>query len=115
MTRLKANPIVSGKFWIIEEDGERVGTLTKNNDKTFMYCCDTGTSFFENERQLKNTFNDINWGTSISDKDSVKKKEVHTYPTSVNPFNQMYDVKRKLPLFTKSKKSKSLYLSLIHI
>ena len=74
-----------------------------------MYCCDTGTSFFENERQLKNTFNDINWGTSISDKDSEKKKEVHTYPTSVNPFNQMYDVKRKLPLFTKSKKSKSLY------
>ena len=109
MTRLKANPIVSGKFWIIEEDGERVGTLTKNNDKTFMYCRDTGTSFFENERQLKNTFNDINWGTSISDKDSQKKKEVHTYPTSVNPFNQMYDVKRKLPLFTKSKKSKSLY------
>ena len=32
MTRLKANPIVSGKFWIIEEDGERVGPLTKNND-----------------------------------------------------------------------------------
>ena len=74
-----------------------------------MYCCDTGTSFFENERQLKNTFNDINWGSSISDKDTEKKKEVHTYPTSVNPFNQMYDVKRKLPLFTKSKKSKSLY------
>ena len=76
MTKLKANPIVNGKFWIIEEDGERVGTLTKNNDKTFMYCCDTGTSFFENERQLKNTFNDINWGSSISDKDTEKKRRL---------------------------------------
>ena len=48
-------------------------------------------------------------GFSISDKDTQKKKEVHTYLTSVNPFNQMYDVKRNRPLFTKSKKSKSLY------
>ena len=34
---------------------------------------------------------------------------VHGYPTSVIPFNTMYDVKRKLPLFTKSNKSKSAY------
>jgi len=36
-------------------------------------------------------------------------KEVHGFPTSTVPFNSMYDVKRKLPLFTKSLKSKSLY------
>ena len=77
MTKLKANPIVNGKFWIIEEDGERVGTLTKNNDKTFMYCCDTGTSFLENERQLKNTFT---YQGSVLAIKIQKKKEVHTYP-----------------------------------
>ena len=36
-------------------------------------------------------------------------KEVHGFPSSVAPYNSMYDVKRKLPLFTKSEKSKSLY------
>ena len=36
-------------------------------------------------------------------------KEVHGYPTRSLPFNSMYDLQSKLPLFTKSRKSKSLY------
>jgi hypothetical protein len=35
--------------------------------------------------------------------------ECHGYPTSSKPYNAMYDVQRKLPLFTKSNASKSLY------
>ena len=39
----------------------------------------------------------------------VENYSVHGFPTSVIPYNTMYDVKRKLPLFTKSEKSKSAY------
>ena len=107
MTRIKANPIVAGKFWIVEEDGERIGTLSKQEDKTYMYCCNTHTKFYENEKQLTRDV-DIEWG--IKDAEVVKAdKEVHGFRTSCVPHNSMYDVKRKLPLFTKSKKSKSLY------
>ena len=35
--------------------------------------------------------------------------EVHGFPSMCKPYNSMYDVKRKLPLFTKSNASKSLY------
>lgn len=107
MTRIKANPIVAGKFWIVEEDGERIGTLSKQEDKTYMYCCNTHTKFYENEKQLTRDV-DIEWG--IKDAKTVTTdKEVHGFKTSCTPHNAMYDVKRKLPLFTKSKKSKSLY------
>jgi len=107
MTRIKANPIVAGKFWIVEEDGERIGTLSKQEDKTYMYCCNTHTKFYENEKQLTKDV-DIEWG--IKDAQTVTAdKEVHGFKTSCTPHNSMYDVKRKLPLFTKSKKSKSLY------
>jgi hypothetical protein len=34
---------------------------------------------------------------------------VYNFPTSCVPYNSLYDVKNKLPLFTKSNKSKSLY------
>jgi hypothetical protein len=34
---------------------------------------------------------------------------VHGYDTSCVPHNPLFDVKNKLPLFTKSPKSKSLY------
>ena len=45
----------------------------------------------------------------IKEESIVSEKEVSGYPTSCNPYNTMYDVRRKLPLFTKSTKSKSLY------
>jgi len=53
---------------------------------------------------------DIVWSkpedtTKVLDKNYI----VYGFPTSVNPYNTMYDVKRKLPLFTKSEKSKSAY------
>ena len=35
---------------------------------------------------------------------------VHGFPTSVNPYNTMYDVKRKLPLFTKSQTSQKVHI-----
>ena len=107
MTRIKANPIVAGKFWIVEEDGERIGTLSKQEDKTYMYCCNTHTKFYENEKQLTRDV-DIEWGIKDA-KPVTTEKEVQGFKTSCTPYNSMYDVKRKLPLFTKSKKSKSLY------
>ena len=107
MTNIKANPIVANKFWIIEEDGERIGTLSKQEDKSYMYCCNTHTKFYENEKQLVSDVN-IEWGIKDVEK-KQEPKEVQGFPTSCVPHNAMYDVKRKLPLFTKSKKSKSLY------
>ena len=45
----------------------------------------------------------------IKEANDANPNEVHGYPTSVSPFNSMYDIKKKLPLFTKSEDSKSLY------
>ena len=38
-----------------------------------------------------------------------EKNDVYDYPSKFVPYNMVFDVKRKLPLFNKSKKSKSLY------
>lgn len=107
---LKAKSVLKDKFWIVEEDDQRVGTLSWNDDR-YMFSSTAETCFFDNTRQMKKKF-----GTEMifvtndaiivsADKDKI----VHGYPTSVIPYNSMYDVKRKLPLFTKSDKSKSMY------
>jgi hypothetical protein len=36
-------------------------------------------------------------------------RDVYEYPTSCRPYNPLFNVQRKLPLFTKSQASKSLY------
>lgn len=105
---VKAKEVLGGKFWIVEDNGVRVGTLCYNEDQKYMYTCGTGTSFFDNKKQLKKGLGNIIWGgveATIKD----ERKEVHGFPSSVVPRNTMYDVKRKLPLFTKSEKSKSVY------
>jgi hypothetical protein len=105
---IKAKEIVKGKFWIVEDEGVRIGTLSMS-DERFMFSDLSGTRFFNNKTQLQKTLGKkLDWlAPSITEIDAPK--EVHGYPTSTKPFNAMFDVKRKLPLFTKSEKSKSLY------
>tara|TARA_B110000503_G_scaffold136609_1_gene219267 strand:+ start:51 stop:524 length:474 start_codon:yes stop_codon:yes gene_type:complete len=107
---LKAKPVVKDKFWIVENNNEKIGTLSWNDDR-YIYSSRAETCFFDNTRQLKKKFGvDIEWGI-VSEPSIIEDKEyyIHGYPTSVTPYNTIYDVKRKLPLFTKSVKSKSLY------
>jgi len=106
---LRAKPVLKNKFWIVESDGQKVGTMSYD-DERYMFSSSAETCFFDNTRQMKKKFGvDIVW-SEIGEKDSSSDIfEVHGFPTSVKPYNEMYDVKRKLPLFTKSSKSKSLY------
>lgn len=110
MTSLKANEILKNKFWIIEDNNDnKLGTLSKDADNRFMYSCDTGSYLYDNKTQVEKKLGGIIWNkTTISDSKSASK-EIYGLPTSTVPFNEMYDVKRKFGLFTKSKKSKSLY------
>ena len=107
---IKARTILKDKFWIMEDEGVRVGTLSIDDDK-FMFSSSEGTKYFDSERALRKTFGDkFQISQHEPEKDNtIVEKEVYGYPTSTEPFNPLLDVKRKLPLFTKSEKSKSLY------
>jgi len=107
---IKTKTILKDKFWILEDEGVRVGTLSISEDK-FMFSGPQGTKYFDSERALTKTFGK---GVTINEvpvntKDVTGDKEVYGFPTSTAPYNPLLDVQRKLPLFTKSKKSKSLY------
>jgi len=104
--KVTAKEILKNKFWIVEDRGIKIGTLTLSEDK-YMLNDKNGTHFFNTERQLKKTLGDLKWQNNNVIKDITF--EVHGYPTSYQPFTPMYDVKKRLPLFTKSGKSKSIY------
>lgn len=108
-----AKPILENRFWILESNGEKVGTICRQEDRRYMFSCSDGTRIFDNQQQLQKNFNgDWMWGSSISAPKEEKENEdnsVYDYPSKFKPFNMVFDVKRKLPLFNKSKKSKSLY------
>ena len=105
---IKANTVLKNKFWIVEDDGKKVGTLSYNDDR-YLYSCNNETCFFDNQKQINKKLGKIQWDDEIPKTIKNSEKIVHNYPTSVEPHNTMYDVQRKLPLFTKSLKSNSLY------
>jgi hypothetical protein len=105
---LKAKPIVKNKFWIVEDEGIRIGTLCLDEDK-YMFSSPQGTKYFDSEKALKKTFGKDILLAQVEEKKLITEKIVHGYPTSSMPYNSVLDVRKKLPLFTKSEKSKSLY------
>tara|TARA_B100001287_G_C22682422_1_gene531266 strand:- start:1509 stop:1979 length:471 start_codon:yes stop_codon:yes gene_type:complete len=104
---VKAKPILENKFWIVEEEGIRIGTLSKE-EEGFVVASKGTVSRYKSENALKRKLGK-NLFVATLPANTTNEKEVHGYPTRSEPFNSMYDIKEKLPIFTKSKKSKSLY------
>ncbi len=51
MNKMIAKEILGGKFWIVEEDGENVATISYNDEK-YILSDKAGTRFFENQKSV---------------------------------------------------------------
>jgi len=110
MTEIHAKPIIENKFWIIEENGEKIATLRKNEDDRFVMSNEDGVKVYDNKESLTKQFGkNFFIAKIVKEAENAEPNEVHGYTTSTTPHNAMFDIKRKLPLFTKSSDSKSLY------
>lgn len=109
MTQIQAKPIIDNKFWIVLENNQRVGTLRKNEDK-FIFSNEHGIKVFHTKKSITDEFGKSFFVAKIiKEADDAQPNEVHGFSTSTKPHNSMYDIQKKLPLFTKSGDSKSLY------
>ena len=107
---IHATPIIPEKFWIVEQAGVKLATLRKNEENRFVMSNVEGVKIYDTAQSLTKEFGkDFFVAKIVKEADSAKDNEVQGYPTSCKPHNGMYDIRRKLPLFTKSDDSKSLY------
>lgn len=110
MTDVQAKPIIPEKFWIVEKDGEKFATLRKNEDNRFVLSNELGVKIYDTKEMLTRQFGkDFFIAKILKEADNSSVCEVHGFATSTEPFRAMFDIRRKLPLFTKSNDSKSLY------
>lgn len=105
---MKAKEILKDKFWIVVENGENVGTIAYNNDHYIVNSNKGTIEVCHSKSSLNKRLGNITW--SAKEKPTQEESyTVHDFPANCKPFNGMFDIKRKLPLFTKSDKSKSVY------
>lgn len=110
MNDLQAKPVIPEKFWIVEMDGEKFATLRREDDNRFVMSNKLGVKIYSNKQSLVKQFGkNFFVARIIREADDSIPHEVHGYPSRTVPYNSMFDIKRKLPLFTKSEDSKSIY------
>jgi hypothetical protein len=107
MTDIIAKPVVKNKFWIVESGGEKIATIQAIEEGGFAYVYDDHREVFPSIKLLTKKHN-IKFVRA--DKGSrLEDYSVYGYPCSGRPYNEIYDVPRRLPIYTKSSKSKSFF------
>lgn len=105
---LLAKSIVRNKCWVVEDDGKKVGSILTNPNGVVLIS-NRGRENFLNLKTLSAMY-DI-----TIEKPEPKKKvitenyDVYGYPCEHNAKNILWDVPKRLPVFTKGRKSKSFF------
>jgi len=107
MSLLHAKTVLSEKFWIVERDGEKFATLRKD-DELFILTTKEGITVFETKDKILKTFGKDFFVVNYP-KETENQCEVNGFPTNVPPYESMLNARNRLPLFLKSKLSKSLF------
>jgi len=103
-----AKPIIDKQFWILQENDRKVGNVE---------ACAGGYQVRINDQvQQYKTIKMVEQRINIKFEPAIKPTKikanlhsVHGYPTSGRVFNPMWDVQQKLPIYTKTTKSKSWF------
>lgn len=101
-----AKPVIDKKFWILQQDNEKIGNIEA-----------TGTGFQVTIKDHVEQFKTIRMAAqraNIQFESGVKVSKpdthsVHGYPSASRVYNPVWDVQQQLPLYTKTKKSKSWF------
>ena len=105
--------LVPNKTWIIEEGGIKIGTLNKEK-KGFSFYSKGAKFEIRDLGAVKNYL-----GINALDQEPIKsikkttpttvEPNVYDFPCASRPHNPVYNIIKKLPIYAKSSKSKSLY------
>lgn len=103
---LIAKPVVDKQYWIVKQDNQKVGNIQAVTDG-YRITINNKTASYKTIPMLRNREN-----IEFAPAEKLTKsqdRQVHGYETGCRVYNPIWDVKRRLPLFTKNSKSKSWF------
>jgi hypothetical protein len=103
---LVAKSVVKNKFWIVEEGGNKVATIQKN-EQDVVWVSGHQRQKFPNIDLLKNHYNIVFDRPQRSS--STNSNSAYGYPTATVAHNVVWDLKNQVPLYTQDRRSKCHY------
>lgn len=103
---IKAKAIVPNEYWVINKDNQKIGTVNKVAGE-YQVTINNKRAVFPSMTVIANRLSvEFEDAPTTSEPDSMK---VNGYPTDAPAFNGIFDVTKKLPLYTKEELSKSWF------
>lgn len=102
-----AKPVIDKQYWILKQDNQKIGNVQQTQDGSFQVTIGGQVANFKTIKNLRKQV-----AIEFADPEQKTKPSrdvVHGYHTGCKAHNAMWDVRRKLPLFTKDTKSKSWF------
>ena len=101
-----AKPIVDKQFWVLQENNNKVGNIEAYDGG---YQVKINNQVVATYKTIKMVERNVNITFETVQKPEKKKTTnmVHGYPAAGRVYNPMWDVPQKLPVYTKTRKSKS--------
>ena len=109
MTELIAKPVVKNKMWIVENSGIKVGNIMTVDEGGVVYVHDNQREMFANIKLLSKKYNIEFVKAEKPKRFKQDVYDVYGFPTNSQPNNEVLDVQRYLPIYTKGAKSKSFF------
>ncbi len=101
---LKAKTVIPDRYWILRDHNHKVGNIESDGDGFSLRINNSTVKFKTLDslcQEIPVTF-DIKYQQQKDD-----QNQIYGYPTSAQPHNAVWDVKKQVPLWTKEPRSKS--------
>ncbi len=103
-----AKTLVPNKSWLLETDGLKIGTLNKERS-SYSILKDGKKITVGTVKDVKEKLGIVFFDIGNSSKTETKEHSVYDFPCGSKPFGSVYDIRKRLPIYAKSTKSKSQY------
>ena len=102
-----AKTVVPNQYWILKEDDKKIGNIEAQGGG-FTVKINNKIDHFASIKGIKQKIS-IEFQPFTQSKKNSVKHEVNGYATDGKPYNAIYDIKHRAPLWTKDQRSKSWY------
>lgn len=101
-----AKPVIDNQFWILQQNDQKIGNITATADGSYEVKILNSSNVYKTLPMIRRTGIEF---VPAEKRSRVSHNEVHGYVTGCRAYNGMWDVKHRLPLFTKTQKSMSWF------
>lgn len=105
---IKATTIIEDEFWILKDQNQKVGEITVEQDGSYSLKIKGKIQATKSNIQELRDIAGVEFDDITPQVVSLHSKtNIYGFPTDSTAYNPVYDVKRRIALYTKSPKSRS--------